>query len=429
MSITRFVHAADLHLDSTFRGLRSADPEVSAILRAATFTAYDNIIDLCLQERVDALLVAGDIYDGKDRSLPAQLHFLRGLRRLDEAGIRSFICHGNHDPLDGWEARLAIPPGCHRFGDDVAAVPIDPAEPHGAVVYGVSFPRQDVRENLARRFRRDPRHLYAIGLLHANVGANTGHEPYAPCTLEDLERAGIDYWALGHVHTRSVLREQDPTVVYPGNSQGLHRNERGARGVYLVDVGDDRRARPSFHPVDVVRWAATTLNIAELDGEQALLDGLEERAAELRDAADGRHVIGHVRITGRGPLHAWLRRPDMEEDLRAHINNAFKGHAPILWCAVLDIESAPPFDREERRQAQDFLGDVLRLVDEIHAETTPPPWLREYLKPFYGQGRVRRFLADDALSDTELLRLLDRAEERCVEAFLADEAAAAEVSE
>ena len=107
MSKLRFVHTADLHLDSPFSGLRAAAPdEVSSTLRRATFDVFDNIVDLCIEERVDALLVAGDVYDGADRSLRAQLKFVDGLRRLDEAGIRSFICHGNHDPLDGWEARL-----------------------------------------------------------------------------------------------------------------------------------------------------------------------------------------------------------------------------------------------------------------------------------------------------------------------------------
>ena len=98
MSIIRFVHAADLHLDSPFKGLSDVQPEIAARLKNATFDAYQNIIDLCISERVDALLVAGDVFDGADRSLRAQLRFMDGLRRLHEAGIRAFICHGNHDP-------------------------------------------------------------------------------------------------------------------------------------------------------------------------------------------------------------------------------------------------------------------------------------------------------------------------------------------
>ncbi len=419
MAIVRFVHAADLHLDSPFRGLREVEPAIGAELREATFAAYDKIIDLCLAERVDALLVAGDIYDARDRSLRAQLRFRDGLQRLADAGIRSFVCHGNHDPLDGWEAQIDMPEGCRRFGSEVEAAPLDPNEPDAVVVYGVSFPQQDVYENLARRFRRDARHLYAIGLLHANVGSDSGHEPYAPCTVEDLERSGMDYWALGHVHTRRVLREHDPVVVYPGNPQGRHRRESGARGVALVDVGNDRQTQVQFRDVDVVRWETIVLSIAELSGEQQLLETLDERLDEIATA--DRHAVVVVRLIGRGALHYPLRRGDTAEDLRARLNDSLRGRDPFVWCAAVEVETAPPFDRAERRQAQDFLADILRLVDEVQAGETPPAWLRAPLATLYEQGKPRRYLGRDPVTDAELLQLLDRAEERCVEALLATE--------
>ena len=126
----RFVHAADLHLDNPFRSIRSGAPSHVA----------------------DALLVAGDIYDGADQSLRAQLRFVQGLRQLDEAGIRSFICHGNHDPLDGWEARLDLPAGCCRFGPEVEDFPVFQDEPERAMVHGVSYPTLEVRENLTPYF-------------------------------------------------------------------------------------------------------------------------------------------------------------------------------------------------------------------------------------------------------------------------------------
>ena len=148
----RFVHAADLHLDSPFTGIRATAPEnVAKALYSATFDSYQNIIDLCISEGVDALLVAGDIYDGADRSLRAQRSFIDGLRSLDSAGIRSFVCHGNHDPLDGWEARLEYPTGCHRFGADFQAVPVFGDEPDRVLVYGISYPTRDVYENLVSR--------------------------------------------------------------------------------------------------------------------------------------------------------------------------------------------------------------------------------------------------------------------------------------
>ena len=228
MAQVRFVHAADLHLDSPFGGIRTeAPPHVADRLYRATFDSYENIVSLCLRERVDALLVAGDIYDGADRSLRAQLRFNEGLKRLDTAGIRTFVCHGNHDPLDGWEARLDLPPGCVRFGPEVSSAPVFPLEPERAMVHGISYPQRVVTENLSQHFRPPYSSGFNAGLLHANVGGNAAHDNYSPCTVDDLSETGIDYWALGHVHTRQVLRRDRPAIVYPAT----HRDAIPARPV------------------------------------------------------------------------------------------------------------------------------------------------------------------------------------------------------
>ena len=180
LSNIRFVHAADLHLDSPFSGMRSeATDQIADALHKATFDAYNNIIKLCLEEKVDALLVAGDIYDGADRSLKAQLEFVKGLKKIEQAGIRSFICHGNHDPLNGWEAKLDLPRGCTRFGPNLEGAPIFADNPERAMVYGISYPKRDVKDNLTTHFKKAESE-FNIGLLHANVGNNTKHGSYSP---------------------------------------------------------------------------------------------------------------------------------------------------------------------------------------------------------------------------------------------------------
>ena len=142
---------------------------VSTTLYDATFSAYENIIKLCIDERVDALLIAGDVYDSADRSLRAQLKFVAGLKQLHDAGICSFVCHGNHDPLDGWEARLRYPPSCTRFGAKFEAVPVFENEPERAVVYGISYPRRDIYDNLVRGLDKVDSNTFSIGLMHTNV--------------------------------------------------------------------------------------------------------------------------------------------------------------------------------------------------------------------------------------------------------------------
>ena len=411
----RFVHAADLHLDSPFTGLKAAAPEnVANALVNATFDAYENIISLCISEEVDALLVAGDVYDGADRSLRAQLKFVEGLKKLDNAGIRSFVCHGNHDPLDGWQARLDYPQSCHRFGPEWEAVPVSD-DPNGVVVHGISYPKREVTENLARRLGKvDPGPL-SIGLLHANVSNDPNHAAYAPCSLDDLAGAGIDYWALGHVHTRQVLSEREPMIVYPGNPQGRHPNETDPRGVYLVEVDDGGNVGLDFRPMDTVRWARLDSDIEAFETEQELLDALHQRMQGVLEGADGRSVVVRMTLTGRGGLNRALRRPDTIEDLVEAINREWAERSPFAWCERIDDTSASPFDREARLKGSDLLAEVLRTSERSKTDSELLARLGTGLSDLYRHHRFRRYLSESAPSEGELAALVDEAEAMAVE--------------
>ena len=416
----RFVHAADLHLDSPFRGIRSQAPEhVAQTLHRATFDAFENIIKLCVREQVDALLVAGDVYDGADRSLRAQLKFVDGLKQLDSAGIRSFICHGNHDPLDGWEARLDLPAGCVRFGPDVTAESVFPDDPERATVYGISYPRREVRENLSPLFRQVVSGSgFNVGLLHANVGGDPNHDSYSPCSVADLEIAPIDYWALGHVHTRQTLREQGPAIVYPGNPQGRHPAETGARGVYLVEVEDSGTPRLEFHAVDVVRWETLLLDIAGLETEQALIDAISDRAESVLEASDGRPVVFRLTLAGRGTIHRWLRREGTVDDLLEQINSRYPDSHPWLWCERIQLETSSPVDREQAAQREDFTGDLARLCTELRGNPDALAELGKSLRDLYVTSNAGQYLREHLPSGNDLLELLNAAEDECLSALV-----------
>ena len=415
MTLVKFVHTADLHLDSPFQGIRSEAPDyVLKALTNATFDAYQNIIDLCLQEQVDALLVAGDVYDGADRSLKAQLRFRSGLEQLDKAGIRSFICHGNHDPLNGWEARLDFPPSSVRFASEFSGHPVFPDDPERATVFGISYPQREVLESLTHHFQDVPSGGFNIGLLHANVGSNPDHASYAPCTVADLSGTPINYWALGHVHTNQVLSDQGPTIVYPGNPQGRHINEAGVRGVYLVEVDDFGKVRWDFHPMDVVRWETLILDIAGLDTEQALLDAIDQQADSTLETAEGRCVIARLTLRGRGSLDHWLRSEGTVKDLRERVNNRYSDFAHWLWCEQVRTETASSIDREQAAQREDFVGDLLRLGQELRASPEAMGELQQALKELYAGDRTRRYLLSHLPQGSELLEMLAAAEEECL---------------
>ena len=422
MSRIRFVHAADLHLDSPFTGIRSTAPEnVGDALHAATFEAYERIIDLCISERVDALLIAGDIYDSADRSLRAQRSFIEGLERLHGAGIRSFVCHGNHDPLDGWEARLAYPPGCHRFGGEWESVPVFEDDPSRAVTHGVSYPRREVKGNLARRLREVDPGPFSIGLLHANVGGDPNHEPYAPCTLNDLSKTGVDYWALGHVHTPRVLRDQGPTVVYPGNSQGRSPNETGPRGVYLVEIDDSRTANLDFRPVDTVRWELFEVDISAMKTEQELLDALHDRIQVLLDRASGRSIVVRVKLIGRGTLSRDVRRDNTIDDVVDLLNRDWANQSPFAWVERIEDASASPFDRAARLAGTDFVAEVLRTADLAKATPEVLKQLTDGLPELYQHHRFRKYLRGYAPDANEVSALIEAAEATVVNLLVGDD--------
>ncbi len=341
------------------------DKRVGERLRESTFEAFRNLIDLCIDEQVDFLVIAGDIYDGADRSVRAQLRFRDGMRRLSEAGIAAYIVHGNHDPLDGWLSAITWPEGVHVFGPEPEWKTVELNGEPLAAIQGVSFPTREVRENLVARFETpEVNSPFTIGLLHCNVGGNTDHDNYAPCTLDDLKLTALDYWALGHVHTRQTLRRQNPAVVYPGNIQGRHPNEAGQRGCLMVDVSGEGLINTRFQALDVVRWEPAEVDISDIGTLDRLEDAIQQKLDDLGVKAEGRDVVCSLSLVGRGPLHTELVRQGAVIDLLTELR-ATASESPWVWVERVYDRTRPELDLDSRSEADDFLGATLRRVDEV----------------------------------------------------------------
>ena len=362
MDSFRFVHAADLHIDSPFAGVGDADNRVATRLREATYEAFQNLVDLCINQNADFLVIAGDVYDGADRSVRAQLRFREGLSKLADKGIKSFVVHGNHDPLDGWQSSISWPEGVHIFG----AIPEwKNFEKNGevvAAVQGMSYPTREVTENLATQFTPpESPSLFAIGLLHANVGANSAHPNYAPCSVEDLLESGIDYWALGHVHTRQTLKRSAPVIAYPGNTQGRHPNETGARGALVVNVDPSGASRSDFVALDVVRWERSDIDISNLETIDSLDSAIRQATDNLSVEAEDRDVVCRLTLVGRGPLHEQLSADGAVMDLLDAVRGTWSGGgSPWVWVERIVDSTRPAIDIESRAKQDDFLGATLK---------------------------------------------------------------------
>jgi len=376
-----FVHAADLHLDTPFKGIGRTAPSVAHALREASLEAFDDLVTLCLQRRAAFLVIAGDVYDGPDRGIRAQLRFRDGLARLSDAGIASFVVHGNHDPVEsGWAAIGAWPPLVTVFGtESVEAVPVVQDGQQIATVQGISYWRRDVRENLALRFSRTGGPGIEVGVLHCNVsGAAEGHEDYSPCSLDDLRRRGLDYWALGHIHSRMVLSGRpygdEPWVVYPGNLQARSpkASEGGAKGAVVVDVVDGRIGGLEFVACDRIRYATVDLNVAPLDSIDGVRDVLGELARDELDRAHGRSVVLRAQLTGRGDVHAALRHGGALGEVLESLRDEFDPEHPWCWWDRIDDASSPRIEIEELKRGSDFAADLIAMAEELAGRCAEP---------------------------------------------------------
>ena len=418
----RFLHAGDLHLDSPITGLATVAPqEVLDVLRAATTDAWRSIVRTAIDESVDFVLVAGDVFEVANPTLLGQTRFRDGLADLAAHGIRSYVVHGNHDPLDGkaWAASLQFPDLVHRFGTAAGEAVIHEREGQPiARIHGRSYPTAAVSDNYAAAYRASRDGLFEIGVLHTNVGDRPGHANYAPCSIEDLRAAGMDYWALGHIHQPGVVLA-DPPALYSGIPQGRDPGELGERGCWLVDVDGSGRVAYRFVATDHVRWSPLSVDIADLPTDDALATACRAAVEAAIAGSDGRSLIVRLRLVGGGPLHANLLRTGYVDDLRTLLNEDRSLAVPFAWIESIADDTVPEIDVEARRTAQDFVGDFLRTVAEARrSERTTDPeayerWhrlLRETVAPLFEQApRGRRYLV--APSDAELAgSLLDEAE-------------------
>jgi DNA repair exonuclease SbcCD nuclease subunit len=403
-----FIHCADLHLDSPFEGLHAVSPTIANVLRDATFRSFENVIDIAIREKVDFLIIAGDVYDGADRSLRAQWRFHQALRHAVESGLQCFVAHGNHDPLSGWEAGLILPDGVHRFdGNNVECAFARRNGETLAHIHGISYPSREIRENLALRFPTKEKNApFSIGLLHCNVGGYSEHDNYAPCNLDDLLKCDMDYWALGHVHTRQVLNEIEPYIIYPGNTQGRSVREIGERGCYFVKVDDTGTATAEFVPTDVVRWFIEEVSISGVDSVDVLIETLLGKKEEVRSKVGSCNSILRLHLIGRGDLHKNLRRSETE--IISVLREGEEERRQFVWVESVQFNTRPAVDIQNRLQIEDFVGEFLKASESLRSDTDVESAMHKLLI----DPNDHSIIADqlESLTREDLLSILEDAE-------------------
>lgn len=359
----RFIHAADLHIDSPLRGLSRYEGAPVERLRNATRQALEALVDLALEEQVEFVILAGDLYDRDWQDFHTGLFFREQMVRLHKTGIRVFIVQGNHDAQGVISKQLPLPDNVYVFSSRKAeTVTLDNL---GVAIHGHSFSERAVPDDLVPDYPAPVTGYFNIGILHTSLIGAPGHDTYAPTNAATLINKGYDYWALGHIHARQVINES-PRIVFPGNLQGRHAKETGAKGCELVTVEADKLSA-SFVALDVVRWHQIPV---ALNGVAKLSEVTERsRTAMTEAASEAPDRLHAIRITLSGVTSLHSLEAQTPGTLAAAVQAAAQDitHSEI-WVEKVRTNISSPIDRQQAALGEDAIAELIRLVDNLTAD-------------------------------------------------------------
>jgi exonuclease SbcD len=355
----RFIHTADIHLDSPLKGLESHEDAPVDEIRGATRRAFENLIDLAIEEEANFVLIAGDLYDGDWKDYNTGLFFVRQMSRLDKAGIKVFIISGNHDAANQITKTMPLPDNVTLFSHrKPQSVKLDDI---GVIIHGQSYASRAVKDNLSLQYPQYDSNYFNIGLLHTSLTGREGHEDYAPCTLDELKSKGYEYWGLGHVHKREVVSE-DPWIIFPGNIQGRHIKETGAKGVTLVTVEDGRIMAVEERTLDVLRWIICQVDLSECKTTDSVYDVVRQAFEKELDLAGDKILALRLVLHGRCDIHAQLfeRISQWAEEIRG-----LAAGLGDIWLEKVAFRTSRKISLREITGKDTPLASLLSAIDSI----------------------------------------------------------------
>ena len=364
MTPFRFLHAADIHLDSPLIGLSGVEGRVAERIRTAPRAAFELLVEKAIEEEVDSLVIAGDLYDGTWRDYKTGLFFAEQMGRLNQARIPVFLLHGNHDAQSQITRPLVLPDNVNVFG--IRKAETFQIEELSVALHGQSFRQAATTDNLVPGYPSPIDGAFNIGVLHTALGGMGEHANYAPCSLAELVAKGYDYWALGHVHQGQVLHEQ-PHVVFPGNLQGRHVRETGPKGAYLVTVDHGEVTDLTALEMDVVRWSVLDVDVIPAGGIDDIVNLIRRAVAQGAEEATGRLLACRILLQGRTELHNRLVTD--AEELTAEARSVALGLGEeVAWVEQVAVRTTPVADAALLEAREDTLGDLQSMLQDAGAD-------------------------------------------------------------
>ncbi|WPD23825.1 MAG: DNA repair exonuclease [Candidatus Electrothrix scaldis] len=393
----KFIHAADIHLDSPLRGLSRYESAPAESIRDACRRAFENLVDLAIEEKVDFVLLAGDLYDGDWKDYSTGIFLSKQMGRLGRHNIRVFAVSGNHDAANRMTKSLDSPTNMKIFSPrKVETVRL---ENLGVAIHGRSFPTQHVDENLAADFCPAEKGLFNVGLLHTSLGGREGHAPYAPCSLDDLRSKGYQYWALGHIHKQEIV-EKEPHIIFPGCIQGRHIRETGAKGCVLVAVDDGTVADIEKISLDVLRWSLCDIDLTDVDEKRKVVERVRKSIEQERTLAEDRPLAMRIRLHGAtGIADELAADPDrIEQEIKAL---GAETAGDDLWIERVENATTGKLDLESTLADDNAIGRLLKEILQITQGTDDIDGLDNKI------AELRQKVPAEALGDESIVNLDD----------------------
>jgi DNA repair exonuclease SbcCD nuclease subunit len=391
----RFLHAADLHLGSQMQKLELYPGVPVERMRLAPQKSVERLFDAALNNDVDAVLIAGDIFDGPWQDMRIGLWLAQQMRRLERAQIPILMIRGNHDAMSLVRAAIDWPSNVHEFPCNQAATRLLDC---GLAVHGRSFDAQHVAEDLAASYPPAVDGYFNVGLLHTSLTGSPQHDRYAPTEPAILHAKGYQYWALGHIHQRTEAAATESGscwIGYSGNTQGRSVRECGPKGCYLIDVVDHRIRSQQFVETDVARWLLLDMDLVNCPDFRALESEVHARLLDAQEAHPGKILAVRLVFKGSSPLHTPLGDPARFQELEGRLRDLASSLRDI-WLEKIQVETRVPVSAVHasavmaelmetavrmQRDAQ-FKSEAERLLDTLKRKAGPPlrasGWLQEH---------------------------------------------------
>ncbi|WP_133014044.1 metallophosphoesterase family protein [Clostridium cuniculi] len=230
MNKVKVLHCADLHFDTPFKELSK---EVSDTSKNELLEVFKKIIDLAIEENIEVLLIAGDVFDNLTVNKNTLFFISDQIKRIKN--IKVFISPGNHDPYNekSFYSMINWPENVYIFKGDMEFKEVKELN---LIIWGAGFRNNYENETLLKNINVENNKIN-IMLLHGEITSANSKNEYNPIYINDIYKSNIDYIALGHRHKFSgILKEGMTTYAYSGCPQGRGFDEEGEKGVIIGEV-------------------------------------------------------------------------------------------------------------------------------------------------------------------------------------------------